>query len=712
MLIRRRLYLFAIHSLTILMIAGCGSGSDSSAAITAPPDNAPPSAPTSDAVVISGVAAIGAPLANATVTIQDRTGRSVGSGQTAADGTFSIKTDPSFTPPLVMTATASEATLVSMVDTRTSTTVNVNTISNLVAALLSATGNPGTLSAELASGIVTFDEKSIAAKWSKVASILKPLLTELKTEIADLRSGLAPANGTGPDLLLDTLDISITKNKDETSNIEITIKTAGDGQEMPVIRFTNVELLDLILKENGITATTIQNRTIQATSLPAPGTSAQIADLLKRMNACFSLPVTTRVNNSTNTVIDPQCRTLFKNDDPATYLHFGATVGPAAAFTGMFYESGTGAGFGQGTFEYKQGNGDIVFSFVSVSRNLTSRREESVATMGRDGKLRLTGNQYRFAGSVNPMVEARAYMADGLDTLISTGYDIKVPLQEINGEKIVRVDVTSPRGTRYSLVRGTGSMTLPTLDSNFYPELNDDGTIAGSSSAFVRLKVITIGDLLFNGGKSVQRVSYTGERDLQLLRQPETDEMIASYSPRGIWTMEYFTEKSATPVARQTIRTRARAMSMDELAVSPSLSPIRAYIVTVESLAPLRERLNSSTAGSGLHLPLQDLLSTSYAWSTIAKPPFTPLVPVSIRVLGTLLTPSSIPPLQDFVDSIDLKPDMREATVPCGFDPGVLHCDAQGRYLENTWLDGIQLLSRDGYGRELSAITSTWRTTK
>ena len=113
-------------------------------------------------------------------------------------------------------------------------------------------------------------------------------------------------------------------------------------------------------------------------------------------------------------------------------------------------------------------------------------------------------------------------------------------------------------------------------------------------------------------------MSYTGERDLQLLRQPETDEMIASYSPRGIWTMEHFTEQSATPVARKAIRARARAraraMSMDELAASPSLSPIRAYIVTVESLAPLRERLNSSTAGGGLHLPPQDLPSTSYAW--------------------------------------------------------------------------------------------------
>lgn len=52
---------------------------------------------------------------------------------------------------------------------------------------------------------------------------------------------------------------------------------------------------------------------------------------------------------------------------------------------------------------------------------------------------------------------------------------------------------------------------------------------------------------------------------------------------------------------------------------------------------------------------------------------------------------------------------MRQATVPCSFDTGILHCDAQGRYLGNTWLDGIQWLSRDGYGRELSSMTSTLR---
>jgi hypothetical protein len=39
-----------------------------------------------------------------------------------------------------------------MADTRTSTTMNINAVSNLVAALMSATGNPLVLPAELASG--------------------------------------------------------------------------------------------------------------------------------------------------------------------------------------------------------------------------------------------------------------------------------------------------------------------------------------------------------------------------------------------------------------------------------------------------------------------------------------------------------------------------------------------------------------------------------
>jgi len=228
----------------------------------------------------------------------------------------------------------------------------------------------------------------------------------------------------------------------------------------------------------------------------------------------------------------------------------------------------------------------------------------------------------------------------------------------------------------------------------------------------VKKSLAKLQDFIFNAGRAVEKVANTGERDLQLPKQAETDEMIAPYPPCATWTMEYFTEKSTTPVARQTVRTRVRAMSMEELGSNLSVMPLHAFSLTQESLSPLLARLHNATAASGLSLPLQDLPATSYAWSTIAKPPLKPLVPVSFRVLGMLLAPASIPLLMDFADSIELDPDIRQATVPCARGTGIFHCDAQGRYLKDTWLDYVQLLGRDRYTRGFSSMTSTWRVVK
>lgn len=717
--------LFAIVVCIAAIMTGCGGSSSSSGDVASAPSgtDVPVSPPASSDIVISGVAATGAPFANAAVAVIDRNGNPIGSGKTDAAGFYKLGVNPLYGGPLVVQATRENPVggkdmLVALADTKTSTTVNVNTLSNLVAALVSVSGNPSTLPADLASGKVTFDEKALLTKWKEAEAVIAPLLTALKADIAAIRSGSAPADGTGPDQVLDALGISITSNNDtsnkDTSTIEITVKTTdnGNGQQLPAIRFTNTMPRALILAQNGITPTEINGQPITTANLPASGTSTQIADLLKRMTACFALPLKTRANYETTTVTAEQCRALFSNNDPMAYRHSGAAVGPGGAFPGLFLESGTGTGFVDGTFEYKRDNGDIVFSFVSLSRDLTPRREESVATMAPDGKLRLIGDQYRFAGSVNPMAELRSYVGGALPALISTGYDIKVPAQEINDENIVRVDVTSPRGTKYSLVRGSSSMTLPKLDPNFVPEKNADGTIADSSSAFVRLNVITAVDFAFGGIRSASKVTYTGERDLQLLQQAEADEIIASYPQRGIWTMEYFTNKSGSPVARQTVRTRARAMSLQELSESGLVSPLRAYTLTLKGLDPLLPEPTAPAPEKSLFFPLQDLRSTSYAWSTIAPPPYTPpLAPMSIRVLGRRITPESIPPYVDFVDSVALPPDTRQAKVPCESNTFVSHCDAQGLYMKNTWLDGAQLLSQDGNGREFSSVISTWRIT-
>jgi len=54
--------------------------------------------------------------------------------------------------------------------------------------------------------------------------------------------------------------------------------------------------------------------------------------LASRLTACYALPTSTRVNSTATTataqnVTAPACRTLFLNDDPATFRSSGRVVG-------------------------------------------------------------------------------------------------------------------------------------------------------------------------------------------------------------------------------------------------------------------------------------------------------------------------------------------------------------------------------------------------
>nr|WP_217344596.1 carboxypeptidase-like regulatory domain-containing protein [Noviherbaspirillum sp. L7-7A]MBV0878759.1 carboxypeptidase-like regulatory domain-containing protein [Noviherbaspirillum sp. L7-7A] len=721
-------------------VAGCGGASSSSGkTASAPPGNeAPASQPGTDVpsvppagsdIVISGVAASGAPFVNAAVAIVDRNGNTVSSGLTDAFGFFKLNVNPLYAGPLIVQASRGNAvggkdTLIALADTRTSTTVNVNTISNVVAALVSATGDPSTLVADFASGKVTFDAKVIESKWLQMGAKLLPLLNALGPEIGALRNGFAPADGTGPDQLLDALDISITQNKDKTSNIEITIKTAEDGQQMPVIRFTNSTRLASILAQNGITPTTINNKTITAASLPASGTSAQIAELLKRMTACYALPTAKRVNLTTGTggnIIAPECKSLFKNDSPAAYLHFGAGVGADGAFSTLFSDAGTGTGFSQGSYEYKQSNGDIVFSLVSVDQRRVLRNEEYVASLGTDGRLKLIGNQYPFAGSINPMAELHYFIDGGKEIYLSTGYNIKVPLQSTaTGAPIIRVDLTSPTGKKYSLVSGSEAMVFPILDSGFKPQTSYIGDYLPSGSAFLRLSSMTWSDLQSRRNDMPRDMPYAPERNLYSARQTETDEMIQAYLPRGVWVFEYFTGSSITPVARQNVRTKARALTLGEASASAQLDPDSAFTLTPSSLASLRSLPRPQTdPSSASPISLGGLTSLDYDWAKESQDRAPVLLPVFTRVYGFAddngsMSYGNFPygglgAVLDFSRITDLTPTTRKAAVTCGDSIYLAQCGSDLAYSSNARLDGIQLLSRDAQGREFSSFASAWR---
>jgi hypothetical protein len=155
---------------TLAVLAGCGSGTQVSTSTVPPPPPPPPVA----AQTITGTAATGNPLAGATVTVQDSTGKTA-TGLTAADGTFSISVTGK-TPPFMLAAVpVSGLNLYSVLPAMDMTTtntqnVNITPITTLVMYELNAAQDPASMFNTRSFGTVTAG--AVSAKETIVRSKL------------------------------------------------------------------------------------------------------------------------------------------------------------------------------------------------------------------------------------------------------------------------------------------------------------------------------------------------------------------------------------------------------------------------------------------------------------------------------------------------------------------------------------------------------------
>lgn len=109
---------FVVASAVALLVSACSDSDD-----TTPPPN-----PTT----VTGTAATGAPLADVVVTLKDKSGRTA-TARSAADGRFSIVTT-GFSPPFLLRVAAGSVTLYAVsADALATTTINVTTLTDLVA---------------------------------------------------------------------------------------------------------------------------------------------------------------------------------------------------------------------------------------------------------------------------------------------------------------------------------------------------------------------------------------------------------------------------------------------------------------------------------------------------------------------------------------------------------------------------------------------------
>jgi hypothetical protein len=686
----------ALAGILALTLAGCGGGTSASSTTTTTP-----TATTS----LSGVAATGAAFTDATVTVMDSRGQSVGSGTVGADGTFTITLAAGAVAPFILTATRTSAdgatdSLVSVVPTGTGTTaaatVNISPVTNLIASRLSSSGDPTKLGAELAAGTSTVNATTVAAKVVEVQTILAPILTATGTTGTDPLTGTFAADGTGYDRLLDSIKVTITPASATSANIEIGIKQQlAEGTDPTTIQFTSQST------PAQITASVTAVPTISDATLVKAGTAQLITAHLAQLNACFALSTAARVDNanptgnavataSSTNIQATQCKDAFiQNAGVISFKSNGYQIGAKSGrpFKGLFYDGGTGFMFSQGAYEFTRANGDIVISYKSK----TLAGDETFDTFAlrldaADGKLKQIGNEYAYPGGVSAYHQLRKFITKNQSALdyYSTGYNLNIDHivggTGTNGSIFDRVEVTSPKGAVITLKPKAGSSQLQLVKS---------GTTTNTS--FIRLNSVYA-----NTGNTTDPAI----KDTTLFfadRTVFTDATIASIPAQSVWKFDYFLAGNAGATANTTqyYKTRARALTIPELKTKGFATLTDAAISAVSGAADITGAM-----------PFSGGIAATLNWTVGAGV----LQPTKIQIWGQYNDGTNT---GSFNDSNSVGSSVRTGDIGCSSTGGTdFHCVAVSppttpatfKFTTTTLLNGSHLWARDTSGREYASF--------
>ena len=555
-----------------LVLTGCGGGSGSG--LTADP-------PPAQSLSISGIAAEGAPMDGASVTLTDATGAVVATATAGADGSYTLTVPLTAKAPFVAAASKADITYFSPVAEAKSGTINITKITNLIAAQLSPTGDPSALAAQISSGAATVSAAQVQQVVAAVVEALKPLMTNAGDTIDPL-SGTFSANGSGHDQVLMALDIAINP-AGATSNITVTVKAAiPEGEQPPAISFTS-----------GSTPPPLPQMVATA-QLPSSDTDAMVAGFLAQMESCYALPKSQRVSGTTAaSVTATECRALFLGNDPTTFKNNGAMVGANAAWASLFRDGATGVKFSQPVIEFLTPEGKLLVSWKSVATD-GGVSYSRVWVKRENGALRAIGNGYQYPFLVRGWSEVRDYLNRPEFAYWATGFEVSITNVTNAGANVFdRVVVTSPNGRQTTFTPSAGLSYM---------------AVQGTNTSVIRLA----GKFMNAATTGVpRRLSTTGGENLAWARNPAgnqvdwTDAEIKGIPNVGRWKAEFYLATAPTVVAAtQYHETMARPLTLDELTprVWPALVPAARQAMIAES-AP--------TTGGFITLAAGDLVELS-----------------------------------------------------------------------------------------------------
>lgn len=243
--------------------------------------------PADTSAYISGTAAYGAPLANASITVQDSSGKQVTAIADSA-GLYKVLVT-GFTSPLLVTATGSSGDAVRIYRALVSATVtagstghaNVTPLTDAIVAMASSDGKSPEEFADTAK-LRGIDTTRLAMAASALAAIIKDVSVDLGIANFDpLTADFKADRSSGGDRLLDTIKVSIDSSGVSLRNVAIPL--AADAVGAPVAATVTVKDV-----ASAVTAALPKSAVTD--------TSALIDTWVAQVNKCLALPQALRVS--------------------------------------------------------------------------------------------------------------------------------------------------------------------------------------------------------------------------------------------------------------------------------------------------------------------------------------------------------------------------------------------------------------------------------
>ena len=666
--------------------------------------------------VISGTAAVGASLANASLQIYGADGAALLSTPTSinTDGSYSAAIPSSAKFPSVLEVDTGSDKYYSVMADKTSATINVTQLTNLVSARLSPTGNPLTLVSEVAAGTAKITPNIVATVSADVTTSIAPLLTALSVpkDINPITTSFV-ANGQGLDRVLDSLDIKI-EPKGTTAKAEITLKqTVGESTDLPKLSFSTNTAPPLL--------STVAPA-IKTADLVPSGLNPKIQFLLDQLTSCYATPLSTRIKTSGSTAADilsQTCKDVFLNSNPASYKANGQVISKTQHYAGLFTaDTSAKVTFSDPRYYYSVAKsvsngptaGDIVFGYRWKDEYGNFQTEKNVARLDSSGQLKLIGNQYLYSGGVYSYSQRRNFLTQTNSTFNSVGYVLDLSCKLLNiypsaGNKIVKVIVTSPSGKKTVLIPNLANSTTCNYDyfviaySTTTDANGDNSYPSGTSYIRIRTEYETGATTTANH----PRVKSTGLAYIGGTTGTDlTTDEIEAIPQFGTWKFDYYTSTSAnsSPVATQHYKTTSRALTIEGFKQSYKLPQLTSSVQST--------LVNGTTCSS---------TSPTYCYFSQKSGPFVAswtvdasgaLMPATYRARIFGIKDLSVATWIGYEDSITLGSSKRTASILCGQGETTVQPYCSGstpsaaNFGSNASIDAVDLISRASDGSDIS----------